>query len=366
MTVSLYTIGPSSQLVSRFGHSLLCVREGGKDAIETGRCFDYGVIPDHQELTYAIWTSIREKPSFIPVVIEERLLVQFFRDQGRQIERQSLPLTSDEAARLVGAVDAEVQGRRGYAYHPYFANCATRLRDHIDAATNGRLHKGPSVIPKGSFREYMEEGHSGHVDALAAMALYLGDSSDRVPTPWEAMLLPSVLRDGVAERFAAPPEKVAESMEPTLPTSRTVGRIAVVAVGVLLFVAVRIAAQRDRLGLGLMIAGGVLGVLALSVELTSALVKWPEVSHNWALLVLLPTDFALASLRARLAAYLRLRLTMVGVLAALEIAGVIHQPVLPLAILVALPMFCALSALRDRAGIVAQPSAASTAPPVAG
>ena len=182
------------------------------------------------------------------------------------------------------------------------------------------------------------------------MALYLGEGNDHVPTPWEAMLLPSVLRDGVAERFHAPPEQLEERLAVVLPTSRAIGRIIVFFLAFALFVAVRITARRNKLRTGLMIVGGALGVLAVSIELTSALVKWPEVSHNWALLLFLQTDLALPYLTGkRLTTYLKVRIAMAGLFAVLEIANIVHQPMLPLVALVALPMAGILSALKDRA-----------------
>lgn len=347
-TVDLYTIGPSSEFPSRFGHSLLCVRDAGKDVPESGRCYDYGV-PDREDLTHVVWTAVRSTPSFVPVAIDEPVVLKFFKDQGRQIERQRIPMTAAEVEKLVSAIEDEIRERRAYAYHPYWANCATKIRDHIDAATGGRLRQGPSQVPPGSLREYMEEGHSGRIGILTVMALYLGEGNDHVPTPWEAMLLPSVLRDGVAERFHAPPEQLEERLAVVLPTSRAIGRIAVFFLAFVLFLSVRIAARRNKLRTGLMIVGGTLGVLAVSIELVAALATWPEVSHNWALVLLLPIDLALPYLSGkRLALYLKARVGMAGLFAVLEIANVVHQPMLPLCALVALPMLGILSALKEK------------------
>ncbi|HVH47051.1 MAG TPA: DUF4105 domain-containing protein, partial [Labilithrix sp.] len=211
VTVDLYTIGPSGEFPSRFGHSLLCVRDPGKDAPENGHCYDYGV-PDREDIAHIVWSAVRSTPSFVPVKIDEPVVLAFFKNQGRQIERQRIPLSAEQTSRLVAALDDDVRQKRAYAYHPYWANCATKIRDHLDAASDGRLRSGPSRPPPGGLREYMEEGHSGRIGILTAMALYLGEGNDHVPTPWEAMLLPSVLRDGVAERFAAPPEKLDERL----------------------------------------------------------------------------------------------------------------------------------------------------------
>jgi hypothetical protein len=349
LIVDLYTIGPAASFPTRFGHSLLCVREG--DAGDA-TCYDYGV-PDRSELVHMGWTASRGIPSFVPVKVSENFALGFFRSQQRQIERQRLPLGEDEAKKLAAALDDDVASGRAYAYHPYWANCATKLRDHLDAATNGRLRPGPASIPTGTFREYSEEGNSGRIELLTPMALFLGEESDRTPTPWEAMFLPALLRDGVADRFGVPPEKIAERIQATVPTSRAVGRIVIAFVALVVFALIRIAARRRRLDRALQIAGFVLGGTAVLVDMVSALVVWPEVSHNWALALLLPTDLALLfpSVVARsprvLSGYLKVRLGMAAAAAVLEIAGVAHQPLLPLALFVALPLAGLLTALRD-------------------
>jgi hypothetical protein len=348
MTIDLYTIGPSGEFPSRFGHSFICAREAGNDTPENGRCYDYGV-PESEDMVHVAWTAMRGTPSFVPVAVPEVQVYKFFKDQGRQIERQRIPLSEEEAQKLVSGIEEEVREKRAYAYHPYWANCTTKLRDHLDAATNGRLRKGPSIIPKGGLRDYMEEGQSGRLGILTLMALYLGEGNDHVPTPWEAMLLPTVLRDGVAERFSTQPEKLEDRLAVILPTSVAIGRISVFFIAFVLFLAVRLTARRGRLRLGLMIVGGVLGTFAVSIELAAALVKWPEISHNWSLLLFLPTDLALPYLTGRrLTLYLKVRMSMAAVFAVLEIANVIHQPMLPLVALIVLPMAGVLSALRDR------------------
>jgi hypothetical protein len=338
--VDLYTIGPAATFSSRFGHSLLCVG---------GTCYDYG-IPDRPELLHMAWTASRGIPSFVPVALPEDDVVAFYKEENRQIELQRIALAPDETARLRAALEEDVRTRRAYAYHPYRANCTTQLRDHLDRATNGRLRAGPREPPKGTFREYAEEGNSGRAELLTPMALYLGEESDRTPTPWEAMFLPAVLRDGVDDRLGAAPTTLNERLAITLQTSRVVGRIVLALFAFLLFGAARLAIRRGRLGFALKLVGGCLGAVALSVDLVSALVAWPEVSRNWALLLFLPTDLALPWLRGRtLTLYLRVRLVMAALFAGLEITGIAHQPLLPLVLLVALPLAGLHSAVRRRA-----------------
>lgn len=362
VTVDLYTIGQGSYLYSSYGHSLLCVREAGSPvADEKARCYDYGVA-DAPDFFHMLWTAVRSEPSFTPIAVDEALVLRTIRDQGRQIERQHLPLSDAEATKLAALLARDVEAKRPFAYHAYWANCATHLRDHLDEATGGKLRPGPSNLPKMRFRELTEDGLSGRLGELVALTLFLGAPSDRDPTPWEAMYLPFALREGVTERFGTPPERVADRVGIELPTSRALGRIAIFFLAFVLFVTVRVCVRKKRARLALGIVGGVLGTLAILTELVASVVVWPEFRHNWGLAVFLPTDFALPFLKPKqLAIYVKARLALTIALAILELVSVIGQPMLPLVALVALPFSGLLAIVRSRATHEATPSVAAGA-----
>jgi hypothetical protein len=148
LAVDLYTIGPGNYLYARYGHSLLCSRPATVSAsVEKGRCFDYGVA-DREDAFHVFWSAVRNQPSFVPIVVDEAVVLKFFRDQGRTIERQRLPLSPTDAARLVARMDDDVREKRAYAYHAYRANCSTQIRDRIDDASGEKLRPGPSKLPK--------------------------------------------------------------------------------------------------------------------------------------------------------------------------------------------------------------------------
>lgn len=346
--VDLYTIGPGSYLFSRYGHSLLCVRRAAGPQDAPGRCYDYGV-PDRDEALHMAWASIRGQAIFVPIAIDETIVLDTFRGQGRSIERQRLALSSVEAARLADALERDVRERRAYAYHPYFANCTTQIRDRIDEATSGRLRPGKKDAPTQRFRDMAEAGLSGRLVELGALAFLLGGPSERRPSPWEAMFVPETLRDAVTDRFGVAPERVAERQAVILPTSRAVGRLALVVLALALSIFVRHALRR-RPRVGLAVLAFVLGGMAIVADFVAALVVWPEFRQNAALALLLPTDLLLPWLPSRwLSRYALARAVLAATMAALEIGGVIAQPILPVALLVGLPMFAIFSALRERA-----------------
>src|SRR5688572_30430 len=251
--IDLYTIGYAPNFYSRFGHSIFCVREAGTDvALEKGVCYDYGVA-DREDFVHVFWTSVRGESTFVAIAVEEKVALDFFKKQGRRIERQRLPLDPEDAARLASRLDEDVQQKRSYAYHPYWANCSTQLRDRLDRVTGGKLHAGPDSPPRASFRELMEDGHAGHAAELFGMTLFLGGANDRVPTAWEAMYLPTFLQAGVADRFGAKPVLVNDGPEKPPPT-RMLGRSVTAILGVALGAIVLIVG-RTRRRRALMIAG---------------------------------------------------------------------------------------------------------------
>jgi hypothetical protein len=351
--VVLYTVGPTREVFSRFGHSILCVQSDGDDPNRGARCYDYGV-GEGDSVPRLVARALREEPTHVPVAVDELVVLNHFRGQGRRIERQDVAIDAQAIDQLQAAIEAEIHDHRGYAYNPYWANCATKLRDHLDAATNGRLRAGPSIQPPGTFRDYMEHGHRGDVVLLGAMALGLGVGHERVPTPWEAMLLPTVLRDGVAERLGAGPELVSEHVGPVLPASPSAGRGAVVVFAIALAGAARSAIRRNRARLAFAMVGAALGLLALAVDAFAAFTNWPEIAHNWALFVLWPTDLALPFLRETTRRrYLLARLGAVGLVALLALFGLVAQAIAAPLALAALPL-ATLLATRDSAAASTQ------------
>jgi hypothetical protein len=360
--IDLYTIGYAPNFYSRFGHSIFCVRDAGTDvALEKGICYDYGVA-DREDFVHVFWTSVRGESTFVAIAVEEKVALDFFKAQGRRIERQRLPLEPDDAERLATRLDEDARQKRSYAYHPYWANCSTQLRDRLDRVTGGKLRAGPSSPPRLSFRELMEDGHAGHAAELFGMTLFLGGANDRIPSAWESMYLPVYLRDGVADRFGAKPIVVHDGPEKPPPT-RMIGRSVTAILGAAL-AAVVLGIGRTRRKLALMIAGGVLGVLAVTTAMMSALVVYPEIVWNAALLVLLPTDLALPTIAGRaprfLPVYVKLRLVMAVVCAVLAMAGVFAQPLVAICLLVALPMAAIVVLDRRRALTPARAPAAVT------
>jgi Domain of unknown function (DUF4105) len=335
----LVTVGPGSDDLSLYGHSALCVTaEGAPD----GRCYDFGVPGGDGDEERMVWDTVRGKPRFMPIAVERSRLVATYEEMERSLWVQDLPLDDREVVALRESLEAAVTAGEPYAYHPYFDNCTTRLRDALDRVTSGKLHEGADVPSSGPrFRALSEEGFSGHMFELAGLALFLGTRADRQPTTWEGMFLPTGLRDAVAARLGAQPKQIYERREATVPTSAQAGRVGLVLLGALLAGAVAFGARRGpralRIAMGC--SGLVLGLLGLAVDGVWMVTRIPEFAGNWVALVLLPTDVLLAFAPPRVwPRYLVARLGLLALLAALSATGVIAQPIVAVCAFAALPL----------------------------
>ncbi|MEO6420156.1 MAG: DUF4105 domain-containing protein [Polyangiaceae bacterium] len=316
--VDLYTVGPGSDTFSNYGHSALCVTDATRPS---GICFDFG-ISDTNDMSSVVWDTIRGRPRFIPISVDLPILVATFKGQERNIWKQRLPLAPAEADALAASLDRAVLDKKPYSYEPAYANCTTQLRDLLDAASGGKLHQAPTPAPSTpNFRELMEQGFSGRVLELAGVALFVGWPGEARPTGYELMFLPIRLRDTVEALYGAKPEVVHAPGGFFLPTSTIAGRAFLVIIGLVLGGAVFAGSRSTgkKLRVALWVIGIVFGLLALSVEFMALTCAYPWVTHNLVLLVLLPTDLALGTLRGpRLTRYLAARLALVAAALALS------------------------------------------------
>ena len=345
----LVTIGPGSDDLSLYGHSALCLVPDGSPE---GKCYDFGVPGGAVDNEQLVWDTVRGRPRFVPIDVERSLLVATFEDMERTLWVQELPLDERQVTELQASLEAAVASHAPYAYHPYYDNCTTRLRDLLDKVTSGKLHDGADVPSSGTrFRALSEQGFSGHMFELAGLTLFLGARADRQPTAWQAMFLPVGLRDAVAARLGVPPKQIYERREALVPRSVQAGRVALIFLGALLAGVIAYASRKSpralRVAMGF--AGLVLGLLGLTVDAVWLVSRIPELGGNWVALVLLPTDVLLAFLPTRvLPRYLAARLGMLALLAVLSATGIVAQPLVAVCVFAALPLGLGYALMRRR------------------
>jgi hypothetical protein len=342
-------MGPGEDVFERYGHAALCVFD---DPGADGRCFNYGTA-DFRDPVKLVTTFLRGQARFWVSVSTADRMMAYYQREDRTLYVQRLPLTDVQARALAARLDHEaLPENRYYVYEHFRDNCTTRLRDHMDDVLDGALRADTQVPYGPTWRDMVRHGFSAAPEMLALAEILPGRSADRHPTTWEAMFHPDVLREVVRERLGVTPEVVYERQGPSLVGPAYDGR------KLLVWLALALAAiagglvasgRRVPARVGLVLAGVVLGLLAVLVDVMSLYCRLIDLRMNEVALVLLPTDFLLLGLRGHtLRRYLDVRLVGLAIVVVLGWAGARVQPLGPLIVLAGLPLACVRAALVDR------------------
>ncbi|MEO1269672.1 MAG: DUF4105 domain-containing protein [Myxococcota bacterium] len=336
--IEFHTMGVGDDIFSLFGHSALCVIDS---QTPTGRCYNYGT-SDFRNPVWLTWEVLRGRAPFWVSRMSKPMMLRVYRRQDRTEYIQVLPLTDEEERRLSMLLQHEaLPENKHYVYNHFFDNCATRLRDHIDTATRGRLSAGAhDELLSITFRDYVRQGLAMQPALLTLTEFMLGRSLDRQVTLWEAMFLPQVMRQEVQKRFGVEPtivytrQKDDGSPDPNRGWQILLG-IALLALALTTTTALVSSGEQRPLStragrvrrLGLVVAGLLLGVPALMIGLMIVLSSLPEFRYNEAMLVFLPTDLMLIGLSGvRLRRYLQIRVGWLAVVTVLTAVGLLSQP----------------------------------------
>ncbi|MBK8692844.1 MAG: DUF4105 domain-containing protein [Deltaproteobacteria bacterium] len=293
--ISLITMGPGDDLFARYGHGALCVRD---TLTPQGRCYNYGTA-EFDSFQALLWDVLRGRARFwVSVSDEPQMIAQYARVEDRTVWRQVLPYPVAARRRLAArlALDA-LPEHRFYVYHHYRDNCTTRLRDHLDAVSDGALSSARSRATQRTWRERTLEGLSSEVPLLGLAELLLGRTLDATMNRWEEMFLPAVLREEVQRATGVAPVVLSTRVHP-LPQGEP-GRGLGLLGGVSAALALLGLGAGQRRSRALSLASRALLVTALSL---AGLLVWgmagastlPELRANAMVLVLAPTDLALA------------------------------------------------------------------------
>jgi hypothetical protein len=319
--IDLYSMGPGDELFSRFGHSAICVEN------ESGtRCYNYGsttIEPLRLMVGFVRATALFE----VTRGSLDRMLEKYA-EQDRRVWRQRLPLSDAQADALTRrlAHDAQPENKH-YIYDHFVDNCTTRIRDHIDAVTDGALSRPTRDVPwDRTLRDAVREGLSPDLPVAAGIEMVTGSYIDRVPSRWEAMFLPDVLRDEVERSLGAVAEEVAS---PTLErTSRwpLIGPALLAGAGFAWAVLARAAGRWGRAASA--IVSSLVGIALWGVTLSAVA---PSFQANLAAAFFWPTDLFLLS-RWR-SWYAIARAAILVAIVALSLVGIVKQSLIGPAVL---------------------------------
>lgn len=197
--ISLLTVGPGDPLYSWFGHSAFIITQPSGSKI----MYDYGIFDTEQANFYLNFAMGRMYYSVYYSGADWR--IEEALDEKRDVHLIDLDLKAEAKFAIIAFLQNNTkEENRTYLYHFYLDNCATRLRDILNAATSGQFESYAKAEVKGETFRTLSERYLARNPALFWVLDFLqGPSVDKPISLYEEMFLPDQLFSAVSQ-FAYP------------------------------------------------------------------------------------------------------------------------------------------------------------------
>lgn len=196
-SLSLLSIGPGDPLHAWFGHSALILTQVSGSQI----IYDWGIFDQSQEHFYLNFAQGRMH--YYIYASDARWRIEEALAEDRDVRLVELVLPDTGKFAVIGYLQSFLQGGIGtYLYHFYDDNCATRIRDLIDLATDGAFASWALSQPaEGTMRTLTGEYMRHRPFTAWVLNALQGPSVDQPISRWEAMALPLELEQAVHDFY---------------------------------------------------------------------------------------------------------------------------------------------------------------------
>ena len=183
--ISVLTIGPGNNLNDAFGHSGIRLKTSYSDIV-----YDFGRYNFEAPNFYLNFA--RGKLNYLQGKANYNNLVNFYKQQNRSIKEQILNLSAEEKQSVYTFLETNYAKNQGaYLYDFFYDNCATKIRDVIENATNGNIdYQLPGNYEDKTFRTLIQDQLHPNTWGSLGIDIALGAIIDRTATPREHMFLP--------------------------------------------------------------------------------------------------------------------------------------------------------------------------------
>lgn len=200
--LSLLTCGPGEEIYSLFGHTAIRYEDlkRGVDVV-----FNYGLFSF--DTPNFILRFTLGKTDYQLGVTDYRRFIASYSMEERDVWQQTLNLTSEEKRKLIGLLEENYRPEnRIYRYNFFYDNCATRPRDQVERAAEGRLRYAEdmeSTNTGSSFRDIVHQYCKGHPWACFGIDMCLGSEADYPINRRQMMFAPFYVKDFFASATLA-------------------------------------------------------------------------------------------------------------------------------------------------------------------
>ena len=192
--ISVLTIGPGNNLNDAFGHSGIRLKTSYSDIV-----YDFGRYNFEDPNFYLNFA--RGKLNYLQGKANYNNLVNFYKQQNRSIKEQTLNLSAEEKQSVYTFLETNYAKNQGaYLYDFFYDNCATKIRDVIENATNGNIdYQLPDNYEDKTFRTLIQDELHPNTWGSLGIDIALGAIIDRTATPREHMFLPKNIHSFYSE-----------------------------------------------------------------------------------------------------------------------------------------------------------------------
>lgn len=193
--ISVLTIGSGESLNDAFGHSGFRIKDPnrGLDVVYGYGKYDFNAPNFYLKFARGKLDYLISKNRFLDIY-------NTYSFYDRSIDEQVLNLSENEKQKLYNYLIHNYKPEnRGYLYDFFFDNCATRIRDVVQNATdNTVIFSASSTKNSKTFRQLIREYVGTNTWGSFGIDLALGSVIDKKATPTEYMFLPNYIHSSFA------------------------------------------------------------------------------------------------------------------------------------------------------------------------
>lgn len=192
--LSLLTCAPGEEIYSLFGHTAIRYQNYTQNIDVV---FNYGMFSFNTP-NFILRFTLGETDYQLGVTSYSEFADEY-NYYGRSVWQQNINLTQPEKLKLIKLLEENYRPEnRVYRYNFFFDNCATRPKDQIEKAIDGRLEYGRNMDDKNtgkSFRDIIHQYTKGHPWDRFGIDLCIGSTADRPITYRQMMFAPFYVKD---------------------------------------------------------------------------------------------------------------------------------------------------------------------------
>jgi hypothetical protein len=196
LAVALLTVAPGEIYWQRFGHNAILIEDRVRG---TATLYNYGLF-DFSERDFFL-NFIRGRMRYAMGVGPPSADLAGYRAEGREVRLQWLAMSPPQRRALRDFLDWNLRPENlRYAYDYFETNCSTKVRDALDAALSGAIHRATASRSRGdTYRSHALRLTAPDLPLYLGIHAGLGPYADRRLSFWQEMFVPMELARHLAE-----------------------------------------------------------------------------------------------------------------------------------------------------------------------